>query len=186
MLKEQKKPGKVQAEVLEWVESVIFALVIVVLLFTFVFRAVRVDGTSMVPTLQNEDKVILSCLGYNPKYGDIVVITQENGFNTPLIKRVIATEGQTIDINAELGVVYVDGVPLDEPYIAEPTRELGDAYVYPLVIPEGKVFCMGDNRNASSDSRSSRVGMIDEDKIMGKVLFRYAPLSSFGGVYNYE
>ncbi|MBQ6569871.1 MAG: signal peptidase I [Clostridia bacterium] len=186
MLKKQEKIGKVQSEAFEWMESIVFALVIVVLIFTFLFRAVQVDGTSMVPTLQDKDKVILFSAGYTPKNGDIVVLTEENGFNKPLIKRVIAVGGQTINIDPVNHIVYVDDVPLHEPYIAEPIRTAGDAYTYPLTIPEGKVFCMGDNRNHSSDSRSSLVGMIDNEKVMGKVLFRYAPLSSFGGVYKYE
>lgn len=184
MLESRKETDKIQKEVFDWVESVVFALAIVVLIFTFVFRVVRVDGTSMFPTLNHNDRVILSSAFYEPKYGDIVVITQENGFHKPLIKRVIATEGQTLDIDFEAGKVYIDGTELNEPYIAEPTHDEEDsAGLFPMVIPEGKVFCMGDNRNGSTDSRSNMVGLIDEENIMGKVHLRIYPITDFGGLY---
>jgi signal peptidase I len=113
--------------------------------------------------------------------GDIIIITQPNYFNEPLIKRVIATEGQTVDIDFTEGVVYVDGVALDEPYINAPTHEPED-FTEPVTVPEGCVFVMGDNRNRSTDSRSERVGCLDERLILGKVFLRLTPLNKFGGM----
>ncbi|MDR1565544.1 MAG: signal peptidase I [Oscillospiraceae bacterium] len=181
---------RITGEVFEWMESVVFALVIVVLIFTFMFRIVRVDGSSMYPTLQNNDKVIVSNVLYKPRQGDIIVTTQENMFGEPLIKRIIATEGQQIDIQKgsddSTGLVYVEGQLCAEAYAYyDTTRSFytGDAYEYPITVPKGKAFCMGDNRNNSSDSRSSYVKMIDVDSILGKAQIRIFPLGSFGGIY---
>lgn len=178
--------SKFSKEIFDWMESIVFALAIVVILFSFVSRIVRVEGDSMVPTLLDHDRVLVSNLFYKPKAGDIVVITQENRHNAPLIKRVIATEGQTVDIDTESGLVYVDGVALDEPYTSDLTYNAGNAYTYPLVVEENMLFCLGDNRPISSDSRDSGVGMINEDNIMGKAVLRIFPFSSFGGIYDYE
>ena len=175
----------------DWLQCLVIALLSCVLLFTFVIRLVEVDGTSMIPTFQHTDRVAISNLFYTPKNGDVVVLqTNTYGFDA-LIKRVIATEGQTIDIDFETGIVYVDGVALDEPYTAEPTYERLD-FTGPVTVPEGYVFVMGDNRNNSTDSRHARVGMVDCRCILGKVLFLVMPAkdssgtrdwSRFGGVY---
>ena len=181
---EEQKSGGVVVEIYEWLEAIAFALAIVVILFTFVFRVVSVSGPSMQPTLMGGDRVILNSVFFTPKDGDIVVITQDNSHdNEPLIKRVIAVEGQTIFIDAENDVVTVDGVQLNETYILEEDMEReGDAYEYPLTIPKGKVFVMGDNRNDSFDSRSEGLGMVDEDNIMGKAIFRIYPFEKVGGL----
>lgn len=181
---EEKKVGGFVVEVYEWLEAIAFALAIVVILFTFVFRVVSVSGPSMNPTLTGGDRVILNSLFFTPKNGDIVVITQPNSHdNEPLIKRVIAVEGQTIDIDADNDTVTVDGVVLNENYILEQDlKREGDAYEYPLTIPKGKVFVMGDNRNDSFDSRSEGLGMVDEDYIMGKAIFRIYPFEKVGGL----
>ena len=168
----------------DWLESLVTAIAACILIFMFLFRIVNVDGTSMVPTLQDFDKIVITrLLGANHyQYGDIVVLTKETWGPTSIVKRVIATEGQTIDIDFDAGIVYVDGKALDEPYIKEPTHRRLD-FVGEQVVPEGCVFCMGDNRNGSTDSRRSTIGMIDTRCILGKVVFRLWPFSSIGGLY---
>lgn len=159
----------------DWVNSIIVAVVAVVILLTFCFRLIDVDGRSMEPTLINTDKVIVTNLFYTPNNGDVVVISHGEKYDKPLIKRVIATEGQTLDIDFENYKIYVDGVLIDEPYIQGETIE-GNADI-PDVVPEGKVFVLGDNRPVSLDSRSREVGLIDEESIIGKAQFVIIPHS---------
>jgi signal peptidase I len=153
-----------------------------VLLFVFVVRMVDVVGTSMVPTLQDNDKMIVSNILYTPKQGDIIVFKKTEFKDEALVKRVIATAGQTVDIDFNRGIVYVDGTALDEPYIAELTTNQID-FVGPQTVPEGCVFVMGDNRNKSTDSRDSRIGMVDTRLVIGKVYLTVFPFSNFGSVY---
>ena len=176
---EQKK--KKSSEALDWLQCIVSALVVAILVFTFVARTTSVVGSSMVPTLEEGDLLVISRLFYQPKYGDIVVLRKESFMSDPIVKRVIATEGQTIDIDFQEGVVYVDGVALDEPYINSLTTEPED-FTEPVTVPEGHVFVMGDNRNRSTDSRSSMVGCVDTRYILGKALFRFAPLNKFGRI----
>ena len=172
-------------DIYEIVESVVSALVIVILLLSFCFRIVSVHGTSMVPTLHDQDKVVISHLFHTPKTGDVVVLDSEidetiQVETKTLIKRIIATEGQVVDIDKESGEVSVDGVVLDEDYIAEminPSR-IGDQE-YPLTVPENMVFVMGDNRNGSADSRLKYIGLIDKRFVIGKVYLRILPVSDF-------
>ena len=148
----------------------------VVLVFTFVARLIGVDGPSMVPTLQNGDRlVVVSSLLYNDyKPGDIVVARKDSFMSDPIVKRVIAVEGQTVDIDFDTGCVYVDGELLDEPYINELTlRDEGTEF--PLTVGEGEVFLMGDNRNRSSDSRDPSLGTVDTRYIIGKAVFLLFP-----------
>ncbi len=177
--------GQLKKEIFEWLETVAFSLVAVVLVFTFVFRIVGVDGESMENTLYDEDRLIITHLFYQPKAGDIVIITQPNAVNKPLVKRIIAVGGQTVDIDTDRGLVYVDGEVIDEPYIKEPTVKIPSPPMeFPVTVPEGKVFVMGDNRNHSLDSRSTDVGMIDERYILGKAIFRIYPFDRIGGLYD--
>ena len=179
-----EQAASLKSELFEWLETVAFSLVAVVLVFTFIFRIVGVDGKSMQNTLQDGDRLIISHLFYQPKAGDIVVVTQPNAVNKPLIKRIIALGGQTVDIDTERGLVYVDGVVINEPYIKEPTVRIPNPpMTFPYTVPEGKVFVMGDNRNNSLDSRSTDVGPIDERYILGKAIFRIFPLNRLGGLY---
>ena len=173
--------GTVRAEVYDWLQSVVAAILACILIFTFAIRHIGVQGGSMKNTLQDKDRVIISNLFYTPKYGDIVVLRKETFRNEPVIKRVIATEGQTIDINFETGQVFVDGVELAEDYIAEPTTRAHDFYG-PVTVPEGHVFVMGDNRNNSNDSRDALLGTVDVRYIMGRLLFRMWPVNVFGKV----
>lgn len=176
--KEKKSVGN---EILEWLESIAVSIFIVILVFTFVFRIVIVDGKSMFPTLEDGQRLIISHLFYTPKQGDIVVANSQ-GLNKTIIKRVIAVEGQTVDIDFDNHTVSVDGEVLDEPYINEPTARNDGGNAYPMVVPEGTIFVMGDNRNASTDSRSPYVGCISTDDVLGKAIFRIFPLNKFGGL----
>lgn len=181
--KEPKTSARV--EVYDWIQSILMALVVCVLLFVFVVRMVNVDGESMLPTLENGDRVIISNLFYTPKQGDIVVLRKESFLYEPIVKRVIAVEGQTVEIDFTRGEVFVDGEELEEPYILEPTyRELD--FSGSVTVPEGCVFVMGDNRNGSTDSRYSGLGCVDTRLIQGRVYLTVFPLKNFGWEARYE
>ncbi|MCH5300242.1 MAG: signal peptidase I [Ruminococcus sp.] len=164
----------------DWVQCILIAFIAVAILLTFAFRVINVDGDSMMNTLFNADKVVVSQLFYTPKEGDVVVISHGAQFQKPIIKRVIATAGQTLDINFETGEVVVDGIVINEDYIIGETRK-GNAEI-PNVIPEGKVFVMGDNRSVSLDSRFEEIGLINETDIIGKAEFVFFPFEHFGFV----
>ena len=175
-----KGAARATRDVFEWLDALVMALITLVLMFTFVLRQVGVDGESMMQTLQHKDRVIISNFLYEPKYKDIVVIsrnykneeTMDIDKNTkPIIKRVIATEGQTVDIDFETGEIRVDGVLLEEDYINEVTRNKYDVE-FPVTVPEGHIFVMGDNRNHSLDSRNTAIGMVDTKYILGKAYVR--------------
>lgn len=169
--------------IFEWGNTLIAALVIILLLMTFVFRHVTVDGVSMNDTLQNHDHLITTDIFYTPHAGDIVIISHGQNYNKALIKRVIAVEGQTLSINYNTGEVVVDGVLLDETYIKGTTKQPNrNPMDIPEVIPEGYVFVMGDNRERSLDSRSEDVGLISVNDIIGKATFRIYPFNSIGFV----
>ena len=152
------------------------AILAVVILFTFVIRLIGVDGHSMVPTLQDGDRLlVLNSLLYDDyQYGDIVVLRKDTFLDEPIVKRVIATAGQTVDIDFNTGSVYVDGALLKENYINELTY-LEEGTEFPLTVPEGSIFVMGDNRNHSSDSRDSRLGTVDTRYVIGKAVFLAFP-----------
>lgn len=150
-----------------------YILAAVTILFVFLVRLVGVDGSSMFPTLVDQDYMLLKSNFLSQEYenGDIVVLTVPAFGQSPIVKRIIATEGQTVDIDFLTGVVSVDGVVLEENYIYEPTfRNYDDGLTYPATVPEGCVFVLGDNRNNSTDSRYAPVGMVDCRRIMGKVM----------------
>ena len=170
---EQKPAGR---DLYEWTQALVCSVLAVVLLFTFVVRLIGVDGHSMVPTLQDGDRllVLTSLLDNDYQYGDIVVLRKESFMEEPIVKRVIAVEGQTVDIDFASGVVYVDDQPLEEPYINEPTY-VEEGTQFPLTVPEGSIFVMGDNRNHSSDSRSSDLGTVDTRYVIGKAVFLLFP-----------
>lgn len=179
--KVENKKQTTKMEIYDWIQCVVYALVVCVVVFVFFFRTIDVIGHSMEPTFQEHDKLIVSNLFYEPAYGDIVVLRKDSYSESPIIKRVIATEGQTIDIDFENGIVYVDGEELYEPYIAEPTTRSLD-FDGEMTVPEGCVFVMGDNRNASNDSRDDKIGMVDTRYIIGREIFRLYPFSKFGFV----
>lgn len=158
----------------DMVSIFVTAMVMITVLFSFCVRFVGVDGNSMEPTLHDNDWLIVSAVNPEIKHGDIVISTQPNAFDEPLVKRVIAKGGQTVDIDFEKGEVYVDGEQLDEPYIADLTHT-SEGVTFPLLVPEGTLFLMGDNRNDSTDSRSPMVGCVDERYVLGVVQYRIMP-----------
>ena len=172
-----------QLDLYFWLQTFTFILVTLILVFTFVGRLIGVDGSSMVPTLHDGDKLVLQSLGYTPTQGDVVVLNKHfDAAQAPIVKRVIAVGGQTVDIDYAAGTVTVDGVKLSEPYINEfmlaPTdSRMGNEHV---VVPEGSVFVMGDNRNNSSDSRFLELGTVDERYVIGRAFFVALPFGHFG------
>ena len=163
-------------ETYEWAGIISFAVVLFVLLFSFVIREVGVDGDSMLNTLHNGDRLIVCTLGYKPRDNDVVVIYSDK-LKKPLVKRVIAVGGQTIYIDYTAHRVYVDGVLRNEPFIKESTAFMGETPVsMPARVPKNCVFVMGDNRNDSIDSRSAEVGMIKKNLIIGKAVICYFPV----------
>ncbi len=180
-MEKTSKKKKLLEDVMETIESVIFWVFILRLIFIFIIGIAQVDGRSMVPTLQNEEKLIYFHFSYEPKNDDIIIV-DSHALEKVIVKRIIATEGQTIDIDFETGVVTVDGEVLEEPYINNLTTNNTGAFEddeYPLTVPEDCVFVMGDNRQNSMDSRHWQIGFIPEDEIIGKVLLRYQPISEF-------
>ncbi len=163
----------------DWVQCLIVALIICVVFFAFFVRIIDVVGTSMNPTLNNSDKMLVSGLFYKPQVGDVVVFKKdEYNPDKALVKRVIAVEGQEINIDFDKGIVYIDGQPIQEDYIAELTKTKED-FIGPKTVPEGCVFVMGDNRNMSTDSRKNEIGMVDTRLILGKAYMVIYPLSEF-------
>ena len=170
---EQKIPGR---DLYEWVQALVCSVLAVVVIFTFGVRLIGVDGHSMVPTLQHGDRLlVLNSMFYDDyQYGDIVILTKETFLSAPIVKRVIAVGGQTVDIDFESGSVYVDGKLLNEPYINELTFQ-EEGVEFPVVVPEGSIFVMGDTRNHSDDSRNSRLGTVDTRYVIGKAVFLAFP-----------
>lgn len=169
----------------DWIEIFAISVAVVFVLFSFVARIAVVDGGSMLPTLTNGDKVIVRQLFYTPKQGDIIVCQSEKyGLDKPLVKRVIATEGQTVTLDRENWKVYVDGVELDESYVFFETGSMRgwDYNTDSVTVEKGHVFVMGDHRNDSLDSRSSAVGQIDVRYVIGQVVLRFLPFKDFGFV----
>ena len=168
----------------DWVRCILFAISVVVVCLIFLFRLVDVEGRSMNNTLATNDKVIVTNLFYTPQNNDIVVISHGAEYNSPIIKRVIAVAGQSVKVDQATDQILVDGVVLDEPYIEGSTygNNIGDNEI-PEVIPEGKIFVMGDNRKDSMDSRSTKIGLIDVDDVIGKAQFVVYPFDHFGYLY---
>ena len=164
-----------------WLQAVAPVIIGIVLVFTFVGRLTPVDGPSMEPTLWHGDMMVVRSLGYTPKQGDVVVLTKAfRDVDGPIVKRVIAVGGQTVDIDYDAGTVAVDGQVLDEPYINEamlcPTYENQTH----IEVPEGSIFVMGDNRNHSSDSRDVTLGTVDERYVLGRAVCVLLPFQNFG------
>ncbi len=174
---------KIAREIYDWVEIFVFTITAILLVFTFLIRIAYVDGPSMNHTLHDKEMLAVSNLFYTPKNGDIVVFqSPDSGIEGGLVKRVIATEEQTVDIDFSTWTVTVDGVEIDEPYVNYEIGTFMRRYdiQFPVTVPKGCVFVMGDNRNHSNDSRSSQIGFVDTRFIFGRVLFRITPLSRFG------
>ncbi|MCM1506907.1 MAG: signal peptidase I [Ruminococcus flavefaciens] len=194
--KENKSGNKLLSDVVEIIESTLITVFVIIMIFTYILHPVNVVGTSMTNTLQDGDRIFMTTVYGSLSYGDIVVINNDMAYlldsdneiieknidgsslKECIIKRVIAVGGQTVEIVPSTNEVIVDGETLDEPYIRELTKNSG-VFDYPITVPEGYYFCMGDNRNGSSDSRNADIGLIKEDQIYGKAILRYAPLSEF-------
>lgn len=186
--------GGWKKEAMDWIQSIVIALVVAFLLKNFVLTLAKVQGQSMEPTLQNEDRMYVNRLMYTPKKGDVIIFRPASDPKRPYIKRVIATEGDTVYIDFESGDVYVNDELLDEPYIYEPTHLIG-AYIEsvmehgeysrenPIVVEKDKIFVMGDNRNHSKDSRE--IGQIPVKEVIGHAVYRFWPLNNLGNV-DYE
>lgn len=200
---EKPENRNIKKDVIEWIEVISTAVIAVVIIFCFLFRVATIDGDSMLHTLyggdaygRNADKVIITNLFYTPKNGDIVVISRnvENSVESqltgqgPIIKRVIAVGGQTVNIDNETKTVYVDGVALKEDYTSSETMIPANGGVeFPLYVPEGYIFVLGDNRAESLDSRFSQIGeggLVDTRYVLGHAVFRIFPFNKIGRLDN--
>ena len=206
-----EEPVNIAKEIWEWVYTIAIAVIIAMLIKTFLVDIVRVDGSSMYPTLEDNDRLIVTKLGYKPEQGDIIILDStykkreayydrlaaeegKDGYSAfekllkrpslpseydkiYYVKRVVALPGQTVDLGED-GCVYVDGVKLDEPYANGQSHSIDSSVQYPLTVEDGMVFVMGDNREHSKDSRSSDLGQVPEDAILGKSQIRVWPFSA--------
>ena len=176
----KEETGRFSSALFDWAESLVIAVLLVVALFTFVCRIVIVDGHSMESTLHHGQLMLVSSIGYEEEHGDIIVL--HNEFHGPIVKRIIATEGDTVDIDFDNAQVYLNGEALDEPYLDRFSYYDYEGIDFPQTVPEDCVFVLGDNRTGSTDSRSPLVGMVPESTVIGKVYFTIFPLDSFGMV----
>lgn len=172
----------VNNDIYGWVEACVYAFAIIVLIFTLLIRTATVSGWSMYPTLSDGERLVLEQqASIELRHGDIIVVDRTFSGEEPIIKRVIGVAGDEIDIDFQTGEVWRNGQLLDEPYINEATR-LSYNVQFPVTVPENAVFVLGDNRNNSLDSRSSRVGMVDLRSVIGRVILRFYPVDEFGRV----
>ena len=188
--KKEKKLGWKKSTVL-YMHDMVYMLVVIMVVFLLLFRVIIVSGSSMYSTLLDGDYVLLlsNVFYHEPKQGDIVVISKESFDNgSPIVKRVIATEGQIVDIDFERGIVYVDGQPLEEDYINNLTNN-AEGVSFPLMVEDGCIFVLGDNRHVSKDSRNPEIGLIDKREILGKAIFLLYPGTGEGlytGAQNFD
>ena len=166
-----------------WLQTFVDAIVALVLLFVLVARPVMVDGDSMLPTLRDRELMLVRQAGYTPEAGDVVVLRKDfENVTGPIVKRVIAVGGQTVEIDYAAGTVTVDGTVLTEDYILEPMVQRSWQSVTTLTVPEGCVFVMGDNRNISNDSRNPALGAVEEAYILGQAVAVLFPFQNFGAI----
>ena len=181
MENEEKKLDWKQNTIM-YLHDLIHLLAVVVILFLLVFRVIVVSGSSMYNTLLNGDYLLLlsNVFYQEPEQGDIVVISKQSFDNgKPIVKRVIATEGQTVDIDFQAGIVYVDGSALEEDYIYTLTT-VEEGTQFPLTVEDGCIFVLGDNRGVSLDSRNPNIGQVDTREVLGKALFLMYPGDHYG------
>lgn len=182
--KKQEEKVSLSQSVVLYVHDLTYMLLSVILVFLLLFRVIVVTGDSMYDTLWDGDfLLLLSNVFYSrPEQGDIVVISKKSfDEGKPIVKRVIATEGQTVDIDFEQGIVYVDGQALQEPYIRDlTTQDRGTRF--PLTVAPGCIFVLGDNRPVSRDSRAPEIGQIDTREVLGKALCLMLPGTHHGSL----
>lgn len=195
---EVKAKGSLLNEAFDWVESILIAVIAIILIFTFLVRVTSVDGSSMNPTLVDQERLLVTDLFYSPQYNDIVILQangliNENGeYGKPIVKRVIGLPGDTINIDFDNGIVYRNGEALKletiDGLLYEDGHTINDYthnrldFTGEVTVPAGCIFVLGDNRNWSTDSRSGLVGMVDENYIIGKAFFRITPFNKFGTI----
>jgi signal peptidase I len=183
MTPEQKNMNWKKSTML-YIHDLIYLLAAIMIVFLLVFRVIVVSGGSMYSTLVDGDYLLLlsNVFYHEPEHGDIVVISKETFDNgKPIVKRVIATEGQTVDIDFANGIVYVEGKALEEEYINSLTT-VDEGMDFPLTVPEGCIFVLGDNRGISLDSRNPNIGFIDKREVLGKAIFLMYPGTHYGQV----
>ncbi len=175
--KEEEESVPLKKSLMMYLHDLVYMLAVIMIVFLLLFRIVIVSGSSMFSTLWDGDWLLVtsSVLCQEPQVGDIIVASKDSfNYGEPIIKRVIALEGQTVDIDFEAGIVYVDGTPLQEDYVYTPTN-IQEGNAFPMTIAEGCIFVMGDNRNGSKDSRHPDIGMIDTREVLGKAVFLLFP-----------
>ncbi len=180
-----KKKESFASELYGWLQALAVSLTCLVIIFTFFGRIIGVDGQSMMPTLFDKDMLLLQCVAYQPKQGDVVVLHKNFAdVEAPIVKRIVAVGGQTVRVDYSTGTVYVDEQPLSEPYLGEQMVDTGNAYMTDTEweVPEGSVFVMGDNRNHSSDSRDERLGVVDTRYILGRAVMTLLPFQHMGAI----
>ena len=179
-----KEEFSIKSEIFDWLEAICIAVAAIILVFSLFFRFAEVEGSSMNPTLDSGDRLVLVNTWLSePEKGDIIVATQPTSVNHPIIKRIIATEGDIVDIDFKTGDVFVNDKLIEEHYIKEKISGVpGRPVQFPFKVSPGHVFVMGDNRNASSDSRDEGIGEIDTRYIFGKVVLRLLPFDKFGTI----
>ena len=181
---EAEEKGSFKLDLYYWMQALAMALIFLILTFTLVGRVIRVEGSSMLPTLHENDLMLLQSVAYTPKQGDIVVLRKPSLMLVPIVKRVIAVGGQHVTVDYANHCVYVDGVALDEPYINETMCDPLSPFltVLDVDVPEGSIYVMGDNRNHSSDSRDERLGTVDTRYVLGRAFWVLVPFDHFGAI----
>lgn len=182
--KAPEEKGSFKLDLYFWVQALAMALIFLILTFTLLGRVIRVEGSSMLPTLHENDLMLLQSIAYTPKQGDVVVLRKSSLLSVPIVKRVIAVGGQHVTVDYADHCVYVDGVALDEPYINELMRDPLSPMltVLDVDVPEGSIYVMGDNRNHSSDSRDERLGTVDTRYVLGRAFWVLVPFDHFGAI----
>lgn len=181
-----QKTGRLNQDLYFALQTYVTVSVALILIFMLLGRLTPVDGSSMEPTLHDRELMLVQTIGYTPRQGDVVIFRKDfrDDIHAPLVKRIIAVGGQTVDVDYASGAVLVDGVPLEEPYILEPMEAGLNPYLtnHHVVVPEGSVFVMGDNRNHSDDSRDIRLGTVDQRCILGCARWILFPFQQFGPI----
>lgn len=188
-ISEQPQKPSFLSSLFDYIEIFVFAICAVILIFSFAIRLCKVKGPSMENTLIANEMLVVSNFCYTPERGDIIVFHQTGTLNEPIVKRIIATEGETVNIDFDTWTVEITDTNgntfvLDEPYmhLDGGVATLTSSHTYPYTVPEGCLFVMGDNRNHSTDSRGNTIGMVDERRVLGKVVFRITPIDKIGTV----